>query len=67
MPLSKAVSGSISTTTTAAAGLRVYDANSGAAKVPAPRWPTPFVAIDFVVDPALAYKLWLRLKADGNY
>jgi hypothetical protein len=51
---------------TAAAGVRVYDQSMDAAKVQAPRWPTPFVAIDFVADPARAYKLWVRLKADGD-
>lgn len=29
--------------------------------------PASFVVVDFLADPARAYKLWLRLKADGNY
>jgi hypothetical protein len=53
---------------TAAGGERGYDSNLGRAKVPAP---VPFSAnriiLGFVADPTQTYKLWLRLKADGNH
>jgi hypothetical protein len=50
----------------AAAGARVYYPNAGAPKVAVPRWPAPFVSREFVADPNLAYKLWVRLRADNN-
>ena len=56
---------------TAAGGVRIYDPNLGAPKVPAPD-PQPYdkpggVAVfRFYADPNETYKLWVRLKADGN-
>ena len=50
----------------AASGVRAYNPNAGAPKVAAPRWPAPLVTVEFVADPDLVYKLWIRLKADGN-
>jgi hypothetical protein len=51
----------------AAGGVRVYDPNRGAPKVPAPvRSPSDVVTFRFFPDPNLTYKLWIRLKADGN-
>jgi hypothetical protein len=53
--------------TTAAAGARVYDKNLGAPKVTAPvAQPANRVSIGFIADPTQTYKLWIRLKADGN-
>jgi hypothetical protein len=51
----------------AAGGVRVYDPNRGVPKVPAPvQLPGDVVTFRFVADPDLTYKLWIRLKADGN-
>ena len=53
---------------TAAGGERGYDRNLGRAKVTTP---LPFsdnrIILDFIADPTQTYKLWLRLKADGNH
>jgi hypothetical protein len=53
---------------TAANGERGYDRNLGRAKV---NTPLPFsdnrIILDFVADPTQTYKLWLRLKAEGNH
>jgi hypothetical protein len=51
---------------TAASGVRVYNVNAGLPKVTTPRWPAPDISLEFVADPAMAYKLWLRLKADRD-
>jgi hypothetical protein len=53
--------------TSAASGARVYDKNLGAPKVTAPvAQPANRVSIGFIADPTQTYKLWIRLKADGN-
>jgi FG-GAP-like repeat/Bacterial Ig domain len=52
---------------TAAGGFRAHDANSGAPKVTQPSAePADSLTIPFLADPNLTYKLWVRLKADGN-
>jgi hypothetical protein len=52
---------------TAAGGVRAYDPNLGAAKVNAPiADPPSHLLLRFFPEPTLAYKLWIRLKADGN-
>ena len=52
---------------TAAGGVRVYDPNLGAPKVTTPaRDLTNSVWFYFYADPNLTYKLWMRLKGDGN-
>ena len=52
---------------TAAGGVRAHDANLGAPKVTQPSaTPTNYITIPFIADPNLTYKLWVRLKADGN-
>jgi hypothetical protein len=53
----------------AAGGVRAYDPNLGAPKVtaPLPSWqPANRLTLYFSADPRLTYKLWVRLKADGN-
>jgi hypothetical protein len=51
----------------AAAGRRVHVPNLGAPKVNAPAAsPVSYVDLSFPVDASRTYKLWLRLKADGN-
>ena len=51
----------------AAGGERLYNPNAGAPKVTTPAAnPASFVDIPFVADPTQVYKLWIRLKADGN-
>lgn len=51
----------------AAGGTRLYNPNAGAPKVTTPEAnPASFVDISFIADPTQAYKLWIRLKADGN-
>jgi hypothetical protein len=51
----------------AASGLRIHDRNAGAPKVIRPIANPPNAAdIGFVADPTQTYKLWVRLKADGN-
>ncbi|HXI29917.1 MAG TPA: VCBS repeat-containing protein [Vicinamibacterales bacterium] len=53
---------------TAAGGARVYDPNLGRPKVNAPLVDPPSrVTIRFYPEPTLTYKLWVRLKADGNF
>jgi FG-GAP-like repeat/FG-GAP repeat len=52
---------------TAAGGVRAHDLNAGAPKVTTPAAsPTGNVTIRFFADPTQTYKLWIRLKADGN-
>jgi hypothetical protein len=52
---------------TAAGGVRAYDPNLGAPKVTTPAAePTSVVRFRFFADPTQTYKLWIRLKADGN-
>ena len=52
---------------TAAGGMRVYDPNLGAPKVAAPLPDPPNrILVRFAPEPTLAYKLWVRLKADNN-
>ena len=51
---------------TAAGGVRVYDPNLGAPKVPAPDPHAVVTFLRFYADPNETYKLWVRLKADGN-
>jgi hypothetical protein len=52
---------------TAASGVRAHVANLGAPKVLQPiPFPDGLVAVTFVADPTQVYKLWVRLKADGN-
>jgi hypothetical protein len=52
---------------TAADGQRVYDPNRNAPKVTAPSPdPASLLQIPFIADPTQTYKLWIRLKADGN-
>jgi hypothetical protein len=52
---------------TAAGGVRAVDPNAGAPKVTTPvANQTSYVALRFFADPTQTYKLWIRLKADGN-
>ena len=52
---------------TAADGVRAYAINRGAPKVSAPiPFPENVVIVSIVPDPTQVYKLWIRLKADGN-
>lgn len=52
---------------TAAGGIRAYNPNKNAPKInsPSPN-PSSYYAIGFIADPTQTYKLWVRLKADGN-
>jgi len=52
---------------TAADGVAVWQPNANAAKLAAPL-PDPdrLLALEFVPDPTQEYKLWIRLKAEGN-
>jgi hypothetical protein len=51
----------------AAADMRVHAPNAGAPKVNAPAVaPANYVDVHFYPDPTQTYKLWVRLKADGN-
>ena len=53
---------------TAAGGERGYDANQGRPKVAAPSSnPANRISLGFVADPTQTYKLWIRLKAEGNH
>jgi hypothetical protein len=53
---------------TAADGRRVWHPDAGAAKQVNPLAnPTNFFELRFLADPTQEYKLWLRLKAEGNY
>lgn len=52
---------------TAAGGQRAYDRNLGAPKSTAPlAEPASYLMLRFVPDPTRTYKLWIRLRADGN-
>ena len=52
---------------TAAAGLALHDRNDAAPKVTSPAAsPASYVDVEFVADPTQTYKLWVRLRADGN-
>lgn len=52
---------------TAAGGYRAYDRNLRAPKVTSPAAdPANAVRIEFAADPAVTYKLWVRLRADRN-
>ena len=51
----------------AAGGSRGHDLNRGAPKAAAPSAnPASFMQLQFIADPTQTYKLWVRLKADGN-
>jgi hypothetical protein len=51
----------------AASQTRLYSPNLGAPKTPAPAAsPASYVDFLFAADPTQTYKLWVRLKADGN-
>lgn len=53
---------------TAAGGERGYDRNLGRGKVTTPLGNPPNrISLGFVADPTQTYKLWVRLKADGNH
>jgi len=53
---------------TAADEVALWHPNANAPKLAAPLAnPTHFFALDFVPDPTQQYKLWIRLKAEGNY
>ena len=50
-----------------ASGARAYDPNRGAPKAAAPQAsPTNYAIARFVADPSQTYKVWVRLKAEGN-
>jgi hypothetical protein len=52
---------------TAAGASRACDPNAGAPKVHAPvPKPASRFALSFIADPTQTYKLWVRLKADGD-
>ena len=52
----------------AAYGERGYDRNLGRPKVTIPSAnPENRIMLGFVADPTQTYKLWIRLKADGNH
>ena len=51
----------------AASGRALRDVNNGAAKVTTPLAnPASYSEVSFVADPTQTYKLWVRLKAEGN-
>jgi hypothetical protein len=50
---------------TAAGGFRAYNPNAGMPKTAQPDG-VNYVQLGFSPDPSLTYKLWIRLKADGN-
>jgi hypothetical protein len=53
---------------TAAEGRRLWHPNAGAPKQVEPLAnPTNFFEVQFVADPTQEYKLWIRMKAEGNY
>ena len=53
---------------TAAGGERGYDQNLGRPKVTTPSAnPANRALITFTADPTQTYKLWVRMKADGNH
>ena len=52
---------------TAADGVALRHPNAGAPKLNAPLAnPVDYIEASFPTEPSRAYKLWLRLKADGN-
>ena len=52
---------------TAASGSRLWHPNAGAPKQVAPLAnPTNFFEVQFIADPTQEYKLWLRMKAEGD-
>jgi hypothetical protein len=52
----------------AAEGRRVWHPNAGAPKQVDPLAnPTNFFEVQFVADPTQEYKLWVRMKADGDH
>lgn len=52
---------------TAGSGMALHDVNAGAPKVTMPLAnPSSYADIGFAADPTQTYKLWVRLKADGN-
>ena len=52
----------------AASGMRAYDQNLGRPKVTTPvANPQSFAMVGFIADPTQEYKLWVRLKAEGNH
>ena len=52
---------------TAADGEALWHPNANAPKLAAPlAEPANFIALGFVPDPTQEYKLWIRLKAEGN-
>ena len=54
--------------TTAAGDVRGHDKNLGRPKVTTPAAaPQNTIRLGFIADPTQTYKLWIRLKADGNY
>ena len=53
--------------TSAASGTRMYNPDRGAPKITAPLAnPANYFTAQFVADPTVTYKLWVRLKADRN-
>ena len=51
----------------AADGRRIWHPNANAPKLQAPlATPNDYVDVGFLADPTLEYKLWLRMKADGD-
>ena len=66
-PMMVAGTSSIVSDSSAAGGVKAYIPNAGAPKVTSPQAsPADFVEFGFTADPDRAYKLWLRLRADGN-
>jgi len=52
---------------TAAQGTRVWHPNAGAPKQVDPLAnPTNFIELQFLADPTQSYKLWIRMKAEGD-
>ena len=52
----------------AASGKALHDLNPGLPKVTSPSpSPTSYVDVGFAADTTQTYKLWVRLKADGNH
>jgi hypothetical protein len=53
---------------TAASGYRAWHPDASAPKQVAPLAnPTNFLEVQFIADPTQEYKLWLRLKAEGDH
>jgi hypothetical protein len=53
--------------TSAADGMANWDPNANAAKLAAPLAnPANYIEVGFPADPTQTYKLWIRLKAQGN-